>query len=172
MKQLDQNKQKMYYSTIKNSRIYDSNGNKLIDGEGDNIVSASPNDIGDSEDIYARDEDGNIIYINVDGEDIPVISETVEYYEPPTIFRANISFNSGETAIAEYGLNVSDYSAIISAEKGKLPFDERTLIWHTSLPEIDDYGHAKPDTADYRVIAIKTSINEERFILKKRVDDE
>jgi hypothetical protein len=40
------------------------------------------------------------------------------------------------------------------------------------LPEIDDYGQVIPETADYRVVAIKTSLNEERFILKKRVDDE
>lgn len=172
MRQLKRNKQKMYYSTPKTNIIYDSNGNKLVDGDGAYIVSASPNDPEPTEDIYARDEDGNIIYTDVDGELIPVLSEVKEYYEAPTIFYANISFNSGETAIAEYGLNVSDYSAIISAEKGKLPFDERTLIWHTSQPEIDDYGHAIPETADYRVIAVKTSINEERFILKKRVDDE
>lgn len=172
MRQLKRNKQKMYYSTPKTNIIFDSNGNKLVDGDGAYIVSASPNEPEPTEDIYARDEDGNIIYIDIDGESIPVLSEVKEYYEPPTIFHANISFNSGETSIAEYGLNVGDYSAVISADKGKFPFDERTLIWHTSEPQIDEYGHAIPETADYRVIAVKTSINEERFILKKRVDDE
>lgn len=172
MRQLKKNKQKMFYSTPKDNRIYDSKGNALVNHDGDYIVYRSPNAPEDTEDIYAKDEDGNIIYTNVDGELFPVLSETKNNYEPPTIFYANISFNSGETVMAEYGLNVSNYDAIISAEKGKLPFDERTLIWHTSLPEIDDYGQAIPETADYRVVAIKTSLNEERFILKKRVDDE
>lgn len=172
MRQLKKNKQKMFYSSPKDDKIYDSNGNALINHEGDYIISKIPNAPEDTEDIYAKDEDGNIIYTNVDGELFPVLSETKNNYEPPTIFYANISFNSGETVMAEYGLNVSNYDAVISAEKGKLPFDERTLIWHTSTPEIDDYGQVIPETADYRVVAIKTSLNEERFILKKRVDDE
>ena len=74
--------------------------------------------------------------------------------------------------MAEYGLNTSNYDAIISADKGVLGFNEQTLIWHTSEPLIDDYGQAIQESADYRVVAIKTSLNEERFILKKRVDDE
>lgn len=172
MRQLKKNKQKMFYSSPKDDKIYDSNGNALVNHEGDYIISKIPNEPGDTEDIYAKDADGNIIYTDVDGELFPVLSETKNNYEPPTIFYANISFNSGETVMAEYGLNVSNYDAIISAEKGKLPFDERTLIWHTSTPEIDDYGQVIPETADYRVVAIKTSLNEERFILKKRVDDE
>lgn len=172
MRTLKKNKQKMYYSSPKSNIICDSNGNRLIDADGDYIVSHTENEPEPTEDIYARDEDGNIIYIEVDGEQVPVLSETKQYYKPPTIFYANISFNSGETSMAEYGLNVGDYNAIISADKGTLPFDERTLIWHTSEPSVDEYGRAIPESADYRVIAIKTSLNEERFILKKRVDDE
>lgn len=172
MRQLKKNKQKMFYSEPKNNKIYDSNGNTLVNDENNYIVSQMKDAPEPTEDIYARDEEGNIIYTNVDGELIPVLSETKNNYEPPTIFYANISFNSGETIMAEYGLNVSNYDAVISADKGKLPFDERTLIWHTSAPEIDDYGQAIPESADYRVVAIKTSLNEERFILKKRVDDE
>ena len=172
MRSLDANKQKMWYSTPKDNRIYDSNGNKLIDSDGDYIISHNPNEPEITETIYARDENGDIIYTDVDGELTPVPIETITGYDPPTIFHANISFNSGETQMAEYGLNVSGYDAVISAEKGKLLFNERTLIWHTSTPEVDNYGRAIKESADYRVIAVKTSLNEERFILKKRVDDE
>lgn len=172
MRQLKKNKQKMFYSEPKNNKVYDSNGNALVNDNDDFIISQMKDAPEPTEDIYARDAAGNIIYTNVDGELIPVLSEVKNNYEPPTIFYANISFNSGETTMAEYGLNVSNYDAVISADKGKLPFNERTLIWHTSTPEIDDYGQAIPESADYRVVAIKTSLNEERFILKKRVDDE
>lgn len=121
--------------------------------------------------IYAKDEDGNILTTVVDGETVEVVDSVVQGYEEPVEFYANISFDSGETRMAEYGLNSSQYNAIINATKGKFPFNEQTLIWHTSQPQFKE-GVVVPESADYRVIAIKTSLNEERFILKKRVDDE
>ena len=121
--------------------------------------------------IYATDDDGNILTITVDGETEEVVDSYVAGYSAPVEFKANISFNSGETAMAEYGLNPGQYNAIINATKGKFPFTEQTLIWHTSEPEYKD-GIVVPESADYRVIAIKTSLNEERFILKKRVEED
>lgn len=172
MRQLKKNKQILYASRPRSNNLIDANGNRLVDAQGNNIVYYRTNEIPKTEDIYARDENGEIIYTDVDGELIPVLSETIARYEPPTRFKANISFNSGETQMAEYGLDVSGYHAVISAKKGEFDFDEKTLIWHTSEPVIDDDGCAIPSTADYRVVAIKTSLNEERFYLKKRVDDE
>lgn len=172
MRQLKQNKQKMWYSNYQDDTIYDSDGDKLINHDGDIIVSHNPNYPDPTEPIYAYDSNtGEPLNIVVDGVEIPVESETVTYYDTPTIFYANISFDSGNTVQAEYGLDTSNYNAVISANKGELPFNERTLIWHKSKPEVDDYGRAKEETADYRVVAIKTSLNEERFFLKKRVDD-
>ena len=121
--------------------------------------------------VYATDDDGNIITTKVDGVDVPVIDSYVSGYQEAVKFKANISFNSGETRMAEYGLDPGAYNAVINATKGELPFNEQTLIWHTSEPEYID-GVIAPESADHRVIAIKTSLNEERFILKKRVDDE
>ena len=120
--------------------------------------------------IYAKDEEGNILTTDVDGVEVPVVDSYVSAYTEAVEFKANISFDSGETRLAEYGLNVGDYNAVISADKGVLPFDEQTLIWHNSEPEYKD-AVIVPESSDYRVIAIKTSLNEERFILKKRVDD-
>ena len=141
MRQLRRNKQKMFYS------LY-------------------------TEDvpIYAKDEEGNILTTDVDGVEVPVVDSYVSAYTEAVEFKANISFDSGETRLAEYGLNVGDYNAVISADKGVLPFDEQTLIWHNSEPEYKE-GVIVPESADYRIIAVKTSLNEERFILKKRVDD-
>lgn len=120
--------------------------------------------------IYATDDEGNILTTEVDGETVQVVDSYVSGYAEAVEFKENISFDSGETRMAEYGLNVGDYNAVISADKGTLPFDEQTLIWHNSEPEYNN-GAVVPESADYRVIAIKTSLNEERFILKKRVDD-
>ena len=141
MKQLRHNKQTMYYALFT-----------------ENLTE------------YARDPEGNIIYTEIDGQQIPVKAGVKPDYSEAVMFKANIGVNSGETKEAEYGLNVSDYDAIISAEKGKLPFTEQTLIWHKSKVGYDHEEHVIPETADYRVVAIKTSLNEERFILKKRVD--
>lgn len=171
MRQLNQNKQKMWYSNYQDNTIYDSDGNKLVNHENDTIVSDNPDYPEPTEPIYAYDENGEPIVTVVDGVEVPVESETVTYYDAPTIFYANISFDNGNTVLAEYGLDTSNYNAVISANKGTLPFNERTIIWHKSEPEVDDYGRAKEETADYRVVAIKTSLNEERFFLKKRVDD-
>ena len=141
MRNLKKNKRKMFYA---------------------NYIAEEP--------VYAKDAYGNIITTDVDGVDVPVIDSYKSGYSLIEEFWANISFNSGETKITEFGLSDSAYNAIISADKGTLPFDERTLIW---LEEPDYQGNsgAISESADYRVVAIKTSLNEERFILKKRVED-
>lgn len=138
MMTLDQNKQILYYSLFK---------------------SEVP--------VYLKDENGNIVYQEIDGMEYPVVECTKNDYSTPVEFEANISGNSGETRLADYGLNVGDYDAIIVANKGEFPFTEQTLIWHKTTPVITDDG-VKPESADYKVVAIKTSLNEERFVLKKR----
>ena len=110
---------------------------------------------------------GNTI---IDGKEVPIVVGTKQSYAPICDFKANLSVNSGNTYQSEFGLNVSDYNAIVSASKGTLPFNEQTLIW-TSEPDTDNQGVADPSTADYRVIAVKSSINEDRFILKARVNE-
>lgn len=121
--------------------------------------------------IYATDEEGNILTTDVDGEIVEVIDSYKQGYTNPEEFEANISFNSGETIMAEYGLDVGEYNAVIQATKGEFPFNEQTLIWHTSEPEYDSSDNVLPESADYKVVAIKSSLNEERFILRKRAEE-
>lgn len=142
MRQLRKNKQTMYYA------MFDENLTE-----------------------YEKDANGNIIYTEIDGELIPAKSGVKPGYSTAVQFKANIGVNSGETKEAEYGLNVSDYDAVISANKGELPLTEQTLIWHKSTVAYDASERVIPESADYKVVAIKTSLNEERFILKKRVDE-
>lgn len=108
-------------------------------------------------------------YTQIDGVQVPIKKGTRQSYSNPAEFSANLSVNSGNTFQSEYGLDVGDYNAIISAEKGNLPFTEQTLIWDVTEPQYDGDNNVLPESADYKVIAIKTSLNEERFILKARV---
>ena len=171
MRTLDQNKQKMYFANEGNyNYIVDSKGNYIVDEKDSYLVDS--NVLDSRVPIYETDSEGTVIYETIDGEQYPVIIGYRVVYCMPMHFKANISYNTGETRIAEYGLNTSDYDAIIVADKGKFPFDERTLIWHTSKPVYDEEGYLKPESADYRVVAVKTSLNHDRFILKKRVDDD
>lgn len=162
MRQLRKNRQVLYYAlyvdeypiySYTEKELMTESDEALLTQDGQNIIGDSP------------------LTTDVGGEPVYVVDSYKERYTAPVKFKANISFDSGETKLAEYGLNPSDYNAIISADKGKLPFDERTLIWFESELEFDKEGNIKPESADYRVIAIKTSLNEQRFILKKRVDD-
>lgn len=162
MRTLKKNEQTLYYANyVGNQVAIDSeelftleNGNSLLTEDSEPMIA----DVSET--------------IDIDDESYILSESFEEVYSLPIKFKANISFDSGETQLAEFGLNPSEYNAIICAPKGKFPFTEQTLIWHTSEPVIDrKTNRVRPETADYRVKAIKTSINEERFILKKRVDD-
>ena len=163
MRVLRKNQQKLYYSLHDGSTPEYAHEEKYLLTEEEKKLLTEGNDA------IIIDP---VMMINVDGQDYMVVSGYKDGYTEPVEFKANISFDSGNTQVAEYGLDPSNYNAVISAEKGKLSFNERTLIWHKSPIQYDEQGNVKPESADYRVIAIKTSLNEERFILKKRVDDE
>lgn len=139
MMMLEQNKQKMYYA--------------LQDAE-------IP--------IYERDEDGNIIYYtDRDGNKIPIeTGETDIGYSKPVEFFGNIAMSGGESEAVEFGLNVGDYSAVLVVDKGKLPIDETSRIWHTTGPKVDKKGIVDEYSADYTVAKVSPSLNVDKFVLK------
>lgn len=119
--------------------------------------------------VYETDDDGNIIYIDVDGESIPVSTGDTElgYSEPVEMF-ANISFGTTETTTQEFGVDVSDYDAIVVYGKGKYPLTETALIWFESEPRYKDYSETiiDGDSADYKVVSVRNTLNEGKAILK------
>lgn len=117
--------------------------------------------------IYERDGDGNIIYVNIDGEQIPVIAGEIAGYSEPVIFFANIAMSGGESEAKEYGVNSTDYEAVIVTTDKSLPIDELSLIWHTTEPVMNTDGLVDADSADYKVIAVKPSLNGMKYLLKK-----
>lgn len=117
--------------------------------------------------IYQRDEDGNIVYIEVDGERIPVILGEVAGYSEPKEFYANIAMSGGEAEAREYGMNISDYEAVIVTTQMDLPLTETSIIWWDSEPQYNSDGTVNGDFADYRVISVRRSKNSMKYLLKK-----
>ena len=119
--------------------------------------------------IYETDENGNIIYYtDSDGNKIPM--ETGEYttgYSQPVSFLGNIAMSGGEVDSVEFGIDVSGYDATLVVDKGMIPIDETSLIWHTSEVGYKDTEKTIVDgsTADYKVIAVKPSLNTTKYIL-------
>lgn len=117
---------------------------------------------------YETDSYDNIVYVEVDGEQIPVTKNKKTVYNDVTDFKANISTSgSGDVNVTEFGLDKGDYNAVILANKDEFPFDEQTLIFHKSEPLYDDNGYLMPESADYNIIAIKNSLNQVKYILKE-----
>ena len=116
--------------------------------------------------IYETDEEGNIIYDEVTEKPL----ETGEYitgYSKPVSFFGNIAMSGGEVDSVEFGIDVSGYDATLVVDKGTIPIDETSLIWHTSEVEYKDEEKTIVDenTADYKVLAIKPSLNTIKYIL-------
>lgn len=120
--------------------------------------------------IYETDEDGNIKYITVDGNKVPVESGENELgYSEPVEFFGNIALSGGDSEVVEYGIDTSAYDATLVTEKGAVPLTETSLIWFQSEVGYKDTAKTIVDgnTADYRVLAVKPSLNEDKFILGK-----
>lgn len=117
--------------------------------------------------IYERDEDGNITYTDSGDGLGPTIAGEIAGYNEPVIFFANIAMSGGESEAKEYGINSTDYEAVIVTTDKSLPIDELSLIWHTTEPMLGADGFVDADSADYKVIAVKPSLNGVKYLLKK-----
>lgn len=118
--------------------------------------------------VYERDEDGNIIYYeDSEGNKIPLeTGETKIGYGKPVKFWGNISMSGGESEAVEYGLDLSQYSAVLVTAKGVLPINESSRIWHTTAPVVDENGYADEFSADYVVVKLSPSLNVDKYVLK------
>ena len=122
--------------------------------------------------IYERDEDGNIIYIEVDGQKVPVeTGETEVGYSNPIDFRGNIVMSGGEAEAKSFGVDISEYDAVLLMEKNRIPIDETSLIWHTSKVRYIDEQNTIVDrkSADYSIKRVQPSLNFTRYLLKRIV---
>lgn len=122
--------------------------------------------------IYERDENGDIVYIEVDGQKIPV--ETGEYetgYSAPVDFMGNISMSGGEAEAKEFGMDIGDFDAVIVLEKDAVKLTETSIIWHTSPVKYKDEQNTIVDSksADYAVKRVSPSLNFTKVLLQRIV---
>lgn len=140
MRTLKKNKQKMYYA-LQNGQVP----------------------------IYETDEDGNILYYtDNDGNRYPMeTGETEIGYDSLVEFFGNIAMSGGEAESKEYGIDVSQYDAVLIVEKGKLPINETSLIWFEEEVGYKDTAKTIIDgnTATFRVLAVKPSLNVTKYVL-------
>lgn len=102
--------------------------------------------------VYQRDENGNIVYVEVDGEQIPIELGTMAGYNEPVIFNANISAGKGSAQEEVFGTGI-DFTRTISTADLSCPIDELSLLWIDIPPAYLADGTVDPDSADYKVAA-------------------
>ena len=122
--------------------------------------------------IYERDESGNIVYIEVDGQKVPAeTGETEVGYSNPIDFKGNIAMSGGEAEAKSFGVDISEYDAILLMEKDRIPINETSLIWHTSEVQYTDEQNTVVDrkSADYSIKRVQPSLNFTRYLLKRIV---
>ncbi len=119
--------------------------------------------------IYQLDEEGNkVVYTDDDGNEY--FLESGEYeplYGPAYEFKGNISMSGDKSKEAEYGIDTSDYDAVLILDKNAIDITETSRIWHESeVSYIDSkYENADGKTADYKVLKLSPSINQSKYLL-------
>lgn len=108
---------------------------------------------------------GNTIV--VDGETVEVENgSSSQGYTQPYPFKGNITFTGGEVYETEYGIDLSNYSAILVMNKGEIPIDEHSLIWYNTEPRLIG-DKADPSTADFKVVKLVPSLNVDKYLLQR-----
>lgn len=120
--------------------------------------------------IYDRDENGNIRYIEVDGEKIPVVLREAIGFSDPVHFSANISNKLSEVLVKEFGIDDSSSYCQIVTDKGYLPIKSGDIIWKKSDVGRDSDGLVDDKTADYVVKGVADEgLTVDLFLLQKTV---
>ena len=145
MRCLKKNKQKLYYALLVGTTPeyeLDEHGNKIVDYES-----------------------GGVTYYVETGVDEPLYSEAVA-------FDGNIALGGSDVTRQEYGISDDKYEAVLVTNKGLLPITETSLIWYQTTPTtktVDTKTYADESTADYKVLKVIPSLNNDRYILAKVV---
>lgn len=148
--------------------------------------------------VYEKNEFGEIVYIEVDGEEVPVEAGTQKAkYTWPVPFVANISSELNEMHMKAWGVDQSSIYSEIVCQKNYLPLEVGAIIWRTSEITFDDpedeflidgenyivaddggYLVIRGDkivhqaSADYTVVGIRTEgLTEDWFLLQKNSSD-
>lgn len=117
--------------------------------------------------VYLTDDDGNIVYQDVDGDLIPVeTGNRPPHFDKPVDFKGYIQFSGGESEARAFGVSVDSYSHILVMKRDELPIDETSLIFQDSEPQYDSDGYLVEKSADYRVYRVAPSLNFVTYLLR------
>lgn len=122
------------------------------------------------EPVYKRDSSGNLVTEVIDGDQVPIEVGQQEVYTAPE--RKLVSFSTGgKSAIKdEYGIDDTDWNAMIMVELGRLNLDTRSLVWRNNSVTYRSDGTVDPNSAEYRVVRVLPSNTVQRYLLQKVVD--
>ena len=117
------------------------------------------------------------IYIDEEGNEYQLeTGETKLIYGEPKEFDGNIAMSGGEAEAVEFGVNTSDYEAVLLlSRKAKdktgnvMKLKETSLVWFETEPQKDEEGNTNEHSADYRILAVKPSLNTARYVLQRVV---
>ena len=102
------------------------------------------------------DEQGNIYYVEIGSQ--PKYSEPVDFF-------ASISMSGGESEAVEFGVDIGNYDAVVITALNEFPISETSFIWVDSEPQYASGGRLNTATADFRVKAVKPSLNQTKYLL-------
>ena len=122
---------------------------------------------GDVYPVYERDDNGEIIYDEIDGVQVPrETGESETSYGDPVEFKGNISFYIGWGYARIWGITMGDADAILLMDKNEIPIDETSRIWYRTEPDYKQDGTVDADSADFTVSRVLPSIGHVRYLLK------
>ena len=70
----------------------------------------------------------------------------------------------------EYGIDDTDWNAMIMVELGRLNLDTRSIVWRNNSVTYRGDGTVDPNSAEYRVVRVLPSNTVQRYLLQKVVD--
>ena len=115
----------------------------------------------ESEVEYLKDEHGDIVYQDIDGDLVPVeTGYKPPHYDDAVGFKGYIQFNGGESEARAFGVSVDSYSHILIMRKDEIPIDETSLIFNSKPDVVTD------KTADYKVVKVAPSLNFVTYLLR------
>lgn len=135
---------------------------------------------GDDIPVYATDSEGNVLFEEIDGMQVPI--ETGDHftsYQSPQGFAGNLSFYTGWNYPGVWGITLGNADAILLMDKDEIPIDETSVIWYKSEPKtrtVQVYDEDQQmmvtrtvvdsDSADFSISRIVPSLNQVRYVLK------
>lgn len=124
---------------------------------------------GELQPIYERDEDGNIITTEVNGQLVPLDTGEFELtFTEPIEFFANINGKLSEVTLEAFGIDNSMNYCEIVTNKNAFGLKIGAIIWRSSKVIIKPNGNPDVDSADYVVRGVvKESLNEDRYLVKR-----